>query len=206
MPCFEGLSERQRKLYLLSAVGDAIDLLTHLDRLSEARLEELTKTLTELQEKMVDAVGKPSGQDFLGALGGKAIVSLLRSIGDTIYGASIDNLAPIDRSNLENLTVGLLEAVRSSDIDDYPKRALMMKLASFERVLIECKHYTDDELRRRVKSVLADYWAEAKMHEWKNSPLNEKMLRWATAACRPGIFALALTADISSVVALLPSP
>ncbi|MBQ0749955.1 MAG: hypothetical protein KBT70_07110, partial [Roseovarius sp.] len=71
---------------------------------------------------------------------------------------------------------------------------------------LDCDSYPDGEIRRRVKAIYADFCGEFRRLDKKYEKIEDKLFRWAKNATGVGILALALTADVTTVVALLEAP
>jgi hypothetical protein len=102
---------------------------------------------------------------------------------------------------LESTTV-LLKQVAASKLPDYAKKVLELKLHSLTRLVSECTYLADEDVRRRVKSIYADFCR----HYISYEDLGEKILRWGRNIMSPGIFMLSLTSDVAGVAGLLEGP
>lgn len=200
-----GVNRARYILLLVGQIEDAIDLLGHVSLPAE-RIDKSRNLLRGVQEKMHGAFGQRNGTDFLNALGGAHIIDTIEFIGDTVESLRLEPGGAIDRDMLTRQTEDLLSALQGAGLPHYATRVLQLKLMSVHRVLAESQIYSDGDLRRRVKSVFADYCAEFNRFDDQFSTFSEKMYRWAKTAGGVGVFALALTADASSIAGLLPPP
>lgn len=200
---YEHIIPRQARLRFIKLFDDAQELVAYLD-LPDSRKTALSEVLRDGQEKAVFACGAANGGDFFKTIGGKLTMVSFAQMGDTVAGSRITAADGLDRLSLSEATNSLIESVRSSSsIPDYARRVLELKLSALTRILVECSHYSDDEIRRRVKAVYADFCAEFERHDKSVMPLSEKMRGWARSVSKPGVLALALTADLGSVVGLI---
>ncbi|MEM6678654.1 MAG: hypothetical protein AAF675_12365 [Pseudomonadota bacterium] len=133
-------------------------------------------------------------------------VETFHLLDDILHAAEKTEQKPFDRGAFATDTTALLTMVSESDLSEIVKGALIRQLETSISMAALPADFSDSDLRKKVKSIYADFCAEFDGHLIKHESLAEKLLRWAKASIGPGVFALALTADATTVSGLLPSP
>ena len=197
-----GLTARQARLRFIKLFDDAIELIAFV-QLPEERLQALSEALKINQERAIFACASKTTGEFMSEMGGKLAMVSIAQMGDAVASGKLTDSTVLDKDGLLISTRNLVDDVRASPIPEYAKRVLELKLSALSRILVECDHYSDDEIRRRVKAIYADFCAEFDMHDKAVMPLREKMKCWAVGVSKPGVLALALSADVSGVAGFL---
>lgn len=187
---------------LIKMFDEVLEVIAHLS-LPENRISASRLVMISTQEAVMSY--SRNTQEFATKVG-LTTPMLLRTIGDTIVAANIDKSLPLDRDKFSESTSELIKTVQATPMPDIAKKALLLKLNAIRRIVHEAGIYSDDDIRRRVKAVVADFNAEFSIADAAHDSIRDKLWKWAKAVSKPGIFALALTADASAVVALLPPP
>ena len=188
------------KLRILAMFNEALNLVAHLQIPDEKIAERLAK-LTKIQKQFLDACNAPNVGDFKKRVAATINGDQLALMGDTAM--NVDTTQPLDRMQFLRETESLIVAVEASDASEYLRRSLLIKINSIRRIVLECEHIGDDEIRARIKSIYADCASEFRTLDREHEELLEKVRRWAWGASKVGIFALALAADTSAVAGLL---
>ncbi len=197
------ISANRYRINLLKMFDDAAETVAHLP-LPDERVARSVSLILKAQEVLV-AVGINKAQDIKGHIG-MAIPDLLSQIGNTVSTAHMDKAVSLDRKEFTIQTGDLIAAINESNLIGYAKKALLLKLNAIQRIVQDTALYSDSDIRRRVKSIVADFSAEFEKMDKEYEGIRQKIMRWAKATSRPGIVALALTADVSAVQGLLPPP
>jgi hypothetical protein len=202
LPDADPLDVRLRFVELLNECIERISIL----QLPEARIEENIKTIKKVQKLFV-AFGNVERVGHFTSNANPAMFSLvLSSIGDSIETSGRSPLPSFSLSDFISETEDLLEKLDLVECDKYLKEALRIEVRAVLRSVSVGRLYSAEMIRKRVKAVYADFCAEFNEHDKNYETLKEMLLRWMKNGLGPGAFVLGLTADATSVVALLPSP
>lgn len=205
-----GLSESSStginaKFLVLGLFDDCLDEISHLG-LPENRISAMSERLAGAKAQFLRSVNSNSTDEFRKHFQIEANIQTLESLGDTIAVTNQFGGAPLDRKDFSLRTLEQIEIIRRSTLDQYSKDSLILKLNAINRVVNECAYMTDDQIRLRVKAIVADFHSSFSKHDKNYESTSETLTRWAKQIMRPGVFALAITADITSVAGLLEGP
>jgi hypothetical protein len=198
-------SANDYRLSVVSLFGEALDLCAHT-RVSDARAAEVVGDVRQMMASFIIASGRATVAEFSAIMGGPQTLRLLRAIGDIASSHIDDSVQPLSRADLVSSTDELVEFLRSSDMPPLARDAMILKLNAVGRIARECDFMPDDEIRRRVKAVYADFCSEFERMEKRNSSWLERVGSWARRNTKRGFFALSLTSDASQVAGLLMPP
>ena len=130
----------------------------------------------------------------------------LQGIADVLNTVGLQAPPPINRPEFIKDSLELCKTISKSDLPDYAKAVATLKIEALNRLVSETGRFSDMEVRLRAKAIYADFCAEFDAHDKKYQSVVEKVKGWATKAAGVGVFALALTADGSTVAGLLTGP
>ena len=177
-----------------------------LSRMKPGRASDVIEKLLHWQDRFVFCSRFVTCSDFCSGFPADAATSLLNSYGDTIDAAVMAVDQALDREAFLADTRHLLDNLAELELPEYAARVLHIKMSSLVRIIETCSEYSDDEIRRRIKSIFADFCAEFAEHDKKHQKAWEKMTGWAKSAMLPaGLLCLGLVADASAVAGLLTS-
>ncbi|MEM9854854.1 MAG: hypothetical protein AAF841_10435 [Pseudomonadota bacterium] len=113
---------------------------------------------------------------------------------------------PIDRDDFAAATLELIASVNAWDIDSYVKRTLVLELNSLLSIATSEKLYSDNDLRRRVKAIVADFAYQFAEHDKDFMSKFEKMRYYASRVFLSAPTAIGITSDGTTIAGLLPKP
>jgi len=209
----------------VSSIQEArVHLIRHFDKISQRIVFSITDSevveeyLEVVDNLKVDVIVATGSEITVGEfLGGRAAIHMgmtLRMIRGGLKQAGSQSDDRFDREKFRSDTMLVLEEIKESSLDEYPKRVLMSSLRMILRMTNEESLYSEDYIRVRIKSVYADFCSEFENIDRDFETTREMLTRWARGALGIGAFALALTADVSEIAGAigvsepkrLPSP
>ncbi|WP_342070967.1 hypothetical protein [Yoonia algicola] len=200
-----GLGAMETRFYILRLMDDAIEVFAH-SKVPEHRISTMIEQVNQFKHSYISCSDLASCGEFASRFQLQARILYLNSFGDTVEASSKVQNSPVDRGELQTSTLALMGEIRQSDLPEYAKDVLLLKMSALQKILVECDFYTDNEIRRRVKIIYADFCGEFRNHDKKHEKVEEMLLRWAKGAAGVGVFALALTADVTEIAGLLAPP
>ncbi|SLN23215.1 hypothetical protein ROJ8625_00926 [Roseivivax jejudonensis] len=206
---FTGLIEElppiDAKLRILSLFDDAIHLVSHLS-IREDRIRRRLEFIQEAKGRFLTACSKETVDEFKKTSRAQATADLLESSGDAVSEAKLDFTQPLDRSGFLATTDELIEFVSNSGLPSLQRKVMILELNALSRTMRECHDATDDQIRRRVKCIYADFCSEFVVLDRQHEDVLDAVTRWAKGAMKVGIFALALAADTTSLAGYISGP
>ena len=185
-------------LYMLSLFDDAIDGTSRLS-LREDRISDHLQWIKALKLLFIAASSRPNTGEFRNAMKLEVNISLARSIGDTLDATLSLTDDPLDRSEVASETTALMDKLQSSDWNRDAVAAMCLKLSAFRRILQECEHESENEVRRRIKSIYADFAFEMDNRFPADRDLKKAVTRWASLAGAGTIVAIGLVSDATDI-------
>lgn len=196
---------RDGVIELLNLMSDAIDEVTSCEFRREARKEQFISQILAMRDMFFSALLSGSQRELESWLRTAARQFQLISLAVTER-IEVDT-APLDRANFISKTSELIEEVKQWPIEDYAKRALVLSLSMIsQQASVEGSSFTDHELRRRVKTIVASFALEFSVMDKEFETRWEMIKRWAAFGFRGSAVPLGLTADASQIAGLLPKP
>lgn len=190
---------------LASLREDVVEGLNRAPFRREERRAEMIANILDLERNLVNSlVGRD--KNTTGPLIDDASIERLRAIVHHLDENGNDERPKIDRATMMRETEALIADVKEWNLEDHPKRTLLMQLSAMQRIIHAADVYSDREVRKHVKEIIADFTAEFKEMDDKHRTMLERLLGWGRAGFFGGSVILGLTADASAVVALLPPP
>lgn len=194
--------------YRLAVVGlfhQAMDLYTHV-RVTDQRIAQVVGSLKLMASRFMVASGRGTVGDFNGVFSTGLTVEFLVAYANAVSAHLDDSVQEMDRSAFNATTDDLIGFLRNSNFPAQAREAMILKLNAVSRLSRACAFLPDDDIRRRVKAVYADFCAEFDRLDRKHAEVFERVTSWAKAGAKVGIFALALTSDVSQVAGLIEGP
>lgn len=201
------------------ALQDAISTISGIDYKKEETRERHLDVLNELRDDFmailsfrtldsVASIANSSGrsQNFENIIARfRANRPKLFPISEQLSEKEINLSEPLNREDFSNSTDKLIKEIHAWDIDEFEKRTLVLSLNSIRRILDEGQTYSDSELRRRVKEVVADFQNEFNTMDKEFDTHLEAIMRWAKPAWRVGTGVLSIVASGAGIAGLLTS-
>lgn len=199
-PC----SAVQAKMFVLGLFDESLTISSLHS--SDFHVKKMMNKTVRMKEEFLEAMNLSQVSDFKNLFRPQDKIDVLDG-----YAAAVSDLNPnsdeiLDREQLLSDTSRILEQVNQSSLSDYAKKCLCLKLLAFTRIVQECSFFSDDEIRRRIKTIYADFCAEFEKNDRQHEDVREALGRWARKFMVGGLFMLALTADVSEVAGLLEAP
>lgn len=135
------------------------------------------------------------------------LVPRLEGIADTVGELVSQDPKPLDRAGFREQTASLIGEVQNSEMQENPKRALLLSLSMIEQMVsVSETSVSDLEIRRKVCRVVANFAMEFALLDREFETLGDKIRRWASWGYKNSSEILSLTANASTVAGLLPAP
>lgn len=191
------------KLQILNQHNDVLEVSAALN-LPEHRTTSNIERIRSIQLLYLNSWSSKAAGEAKQTMQAQRSMEFLNSLGDTIATTPRQACEEINREELAEATGDLIQWIqRSEELTDIEKKSLTLKLTAVRRIVQECAHITDEEIRKKVKSVFAECAADFVKFDKKYETTCEKMLNWVKFTSKGGFFALAITADASAVAGLL---
>jgi hypothetical protein len=199
------LEQDEAKLAIIHMFDDAIEEVAHLPNLSEANVREMLGSVRHLQALSLRGLAQPATKEFVATSQAKNVITTLRLIGNTVMTSRVSFAPEFDRADFIKSTEAMLESVRASPLPEMQKAFVALKLNALLRVMHECEGASEDQIRRRLKSIFADLRDEFQKMDDEQAEFIEKFRTWVASSMRGGAFALGLTSDVLSL-AMIAGP
>ncbi|MEM7498985.1 MAG: hypothetical protein AAF371_13465 [Pseudomonadota bacterium] len=168
--------------------------------------DDTKELLITIKRHLFVALRLPKVSEFNQNFRTQERLTQLKLIRTSFSAAQIRAQEPLERLELVSDLNDLLAKTRISDMPEYARKVLDMKVRATVAISMLPDHFTDQELRLRVKSIYADFCAEFELHDQKYEDLHEILLRLAKKYGGFGLIALSLGADVTAIAGLLPPP
>lgn len=172
----------------------------------EGQIEKLTSRLISVRKASTNLVVKRSATGTTGAVVDQAHLVMAEGIAELLENGGVSAPVTMPRETMIAQTEKLIADVSDWDLEDYAKKALIMKLNSLERIIQASDIYSENELRLRVKAIVADFAVEFAEWDKEHQTMLERLKQWARVGFFGTTTVLGLTSDVSAVIALLPGP
>lgn len=201
-----GQSVLTKLLSFLSLIDEAVSEVEACQFRREEKQARFLLELTNFRAKLLERL-LMRDRAAVSALFSDGDVERLGAISEAVTEVLDDNCAEIDRANFAEETKNLIDEIRKWDIGDYGKRSLLLSL----NMLISQSNaartsFSDTQIRRRIKSVVADFAVEFVALDREFETRFEKIKRWARLGYVGSPTPLGLTLRASRVAGLLPKP
>ena len=198
----DGYNHLDAKLRIIQLFDEVIDEIYATIK-NPSSQERRVALLSQLRRTFIAHMHSAKANDLKGSISaqnGSVQISLI--LDAMLQGNSTKDVS-IDRDDFVSKTNELIDDVLESNLPEYPKQILLMKLRAICHISLNEKSYSDHRLRMRIKQIFADFCAEFDDFDRAHEALREKVLRWAKRSVGIGVFALGITADASSLTPLL---
>lgn len=168
--------------------------------------DQKTRHLAVLQdvlERVNKAVFQSQGNQFISTIRLETCQAKVQALSDLVEAGGGRQIHELDRQAFVVTTQSLAQNIRESALPPYAKSAIQIKLSALEKMMNNTAIYPDDEVRFRVKAVVADFLAEFENFDKGHQDIKEQVIGWARPVLQSGVFLLALAADGSSVAGLI---
>lgn len=195
----------EARLHILSLFDDAAEIVSYL-QLQESRVAKHIQYLQSAKDLFVMACSKANAGEFQNHVQLPTAAAMLHTIGDAVAGARLYTGQTLDRKSLLQSTDELALQVREDkSLPEYARRFLLIEMEAMSRVVRECQYLSDDDIRRRIKAIYADFCAEYAQFEKPDPELLRKVTGWAKKGMVAGVLTLGLAGDAASVAGYLES-
>jgi hypothetical protein len=187
---------------LFNSARDEIALTTLDNDVKEDHLEFLDSLCASFSASIIS--GKAAHvRDKTNA---KSAKSLLKVLADLSQAAGGKPSFEIDRADLVSSTNELMQDIRESQLPSYARDAMSIKLDALIRIINSSSLYSEDEIRLRIKAIIADFLSEFESFDDDHKTTRERILAWGRKFTTGGAFALGLITDGTAVAGLLTGP
>jgi hypothetical protein len=189
---------------LIQLGDDAIEEVERAEFRDSTRQMKHVKFIRDIRNRVIDRLVR-QGQSTTTLLNATEFASL-DGIVDQIAEKGVASSGISNRAEIISATESLIEDTKKADVDDYTRKALLIKLHSFQRVVQAADLYSDSQLRSRIKSIVADFAAEFATMDKRHRPFFERVVQWGRSSLRASGGAIGLIADGTTVAGLLGPP
>lgn len=200
---YPAASVSRMRILIVAELDRCIERIS-LTSLKTDRVINIIGRLRSIQDGFIQVSGAPGTKEFTAAFPAHDTAELIRAFGDAADTGVVAIDQALDRESFLAETRNLLDFVNEMEIPAYASRVLHLKLTSLVRIVETCAEYSDDEIRRRIKAIYADFCAEFSANDKGYEKAFDTMTRWAKTAMVPtGLLCLGLVADAATVAGLL---
>lgn len=196
------LNAKMRVLTLFDGALGEVSFLT----ISSQRVTTMLNNIKEAQGRFLAACGRGNTHEFHAVMDIRRSFDLLSSHGDTVDSTGNFHDSPLNRRTFLDDTQMLIDTIGKSALPHPQKSILLLKLKAVNRIVSECQFMSDDQIRHRIKCIVADFLVEFNQTDQQYEEMQETLIRWATSFIPHGIVALALTNDVVQIAGLLAAP
>lgn len=190
------------RMKALDLFDDAINAVSLLP-LREDRVFDHIQLLVTVKDRFVIACSKGKISEFNSIIKPDHVIPHIFTLGDTIASSPLNADNQLDRDDLLSQTNDLIQHLRKSKWNSDSVKAMLLHLEGFRRIMLECEYLSDDQIRRRVKSIYADFCAEFDSNFPPDKTTKQLVGKWAAAIGTGGIFMLGLAGNSASIAAYL---
>jgi len=190
------------KLRLLRLFDDAIEEISMINTLTEDHITRMISQVRGFQTAVFDGLLQVTVENFLVKAQAKQTISTLTLIGHTLSATSITKQKPFNREDFIKSTEAMIDEVSGSSLHEVQREFLKLELRSIIRTMHECHGATDDQIRRRLKSVFADFAAEYEDLDRQQRQFYEKFKDYVSSTMKGGAFVLGLTSESLTVLSI----
>lgn len=181
---------------LIGLFGDCLDLLPLVD-LAEERMSENLSLISSTRDSFIVNCSKATVAEFTAGTKAREASSMFDLVGDVVASLTAQDLKPLDRDALIKQSRILLDIFEKSDLNNFEKRSVTLKLTSLIRTVDQCRDLSDAQVKRRVKAIYADYCSD--FDRLDNTALYKAMTEWASSICTHGVNGLSLAISLVGV-------
>ncbi len=198
----DGSAAQYRLLKLFEDAEEELNIAPIKEEIRERQLSRLKGS----RISFFNALNSTSSSEFQARFNVSVVKERMQGIADVLNTVGLPPRLPLNRPGFVKETLTLCEEIKESNIPDYAKKVAVLKIEALIRVVSEGSTCSDDDIRLRVKAVFADFCAEFDRFDKQHAELLDSVKAWAKRAAGVGVFALALSADVSEVAGLLTGP
>lgn len=191
----------EARIRLVGMFDHALDEVAHLSNIPERHINKMLANLREMQVNALLGASATQTLQFVQTMKAGRAINDLELIGHTVSSARISGTRELNRKEFLEDTLELVAALDTANIDERSKSFIRVKLLAIQRVLSECRGMSDDQIRLRIKAIMADLTAQFDAMS-KAPGFFEKFEGFASKAMRGGAFAIGLTVDVAGLVQL----
>ena len=170
------------------------------------RYETLLQRLDAVHREVMNGLSKRGREGITGPVLTDAALFQILSIAEQVENDEVFDTTTISREDMVAETERMISEVKTWHLEDYAEKSMILQLNHISRIIQASDTYSGSELRLRVKAIIADFATEFVEMDKKHQTRLERLVRWGKICCFSGTALIGLTADTSSVVALLSAP
>lgn len=196
---YEGSDPFEVRLVLLEKLSECSEQCVALN-LADNRIFSQLAHIKNFKKLLLAYNNVDRVQTFVANAQVSLFLEIFFSLGDTISSA---RLSVAQKPNLQHVlseTELLLKALQSIEGAQYVDQVLIIQLRSIVRVCSEGSLYSGEELRKKIKSVYADFCAEFDRNDKKFERLHEMLFRWMRSILGPSLLLLSVSADATQIL------
>lgn len=187
---------RLRLINMFNAALEEVHLIPHLP---ETEIQQMVATVRSIQNDCFLALCRANVNEFNSVIKVGASISTLRLIGHTVSGIQAPTPVAVVREELVSDVHQWISEIDQSDLPPLQKAIILAKLRSLFRFLADCSGATDDQIRRRVKSLADDLSKDIACIADQNKPMIQRLTDRLREPLRGTPAAIGLLADVVSL-------
>lgn len=186
----------------------AKEQLAQLSLIDDDFYEEISRDLLTAEASLENRLVSVQSIDV-------SAISLAGSIARTIRSVRLalgenskaSNRTPaLDRDAVANFCTETIREINRESMEPLLAAALNAQLVAIRRMAELPPQYSDYQLRRQVKMLMADLLADWKRIERQHEELAEKLRKWCNRLLAGSVLMIGLVADSATIGGLLPPP
>ncbi|MCG6111307.1 MAG: hypothetical protein MEQ74_03850 [Paracoccus sp.] len=206
LPLEKALSQNQYsisaanfRLRLINMFDQAIDEVGFISHLPDEEIERITTTVREIQHSCFMALTRTNINEFNSVLKISSSISTLRLIGHTVSGVQAPMPDKLVREDLIADIQKWISEIEASNLPPIQKAIILIKIRSLFRFLADCSGATDEQIRRRVKSLADDMSADLNAISEQDRPMINRLIARLREPLKHTPAAVGLLADVVSL-------
>lgn len=191
---------------LLCLIDDAKSEVEACQFKRPEKWDRYLKTLNELRGGLFEIM-LLRDRTSIGPMFQDVTLERLLSISDAVSENLVSSSTSLDRAGFASQTLALIEEVKNWEVGDFERRSLILALQMIAQQAVSSdSHNSDQEIRRRIKSVVASFCVEFCGLDREFETKFETIKRWARLGYDGASTPLGLTSSAAKVAGLLPKP
>ncbi len=128
------MNRRDARFRILRLLDNSIEVFAH-SNLRDDRVEEAIEQVSTFKDRFITFAGLATCNEMKAKLQLPTSVILFNSYGDTVATASKIPAEPLDRDELMQSTLQVMECVQKSDLPDYARDVLLLKMKALLEIM-----------------------------------------------------------------------
>lgn len=203
--CFQdtfGTSGFEGHIRLTNLFSDALEEISLLHNVEEIHIREYIHTVRKFQHAAYSAVNENSLQNYLAKSQCKIAAPLIRSIGYNVRNSEVARCQPIDRTKFRSEISSWIDRFKDHPLPQLLQECIQLQLTALLRTVDECIEASDDDIRRRLRSIFETMRSEHEHFDAQQRSVFEKFQKFTSSMTKQGQFAIDITSNAKSMLAI----